>query len=148
MNITDLPNTSGSISNGLQLARQMARAIGQVQVYADSIEAIPPNRAPLIALFTAANAFLTALDLKVRTFTAMIADSTLTVAQVSAVTYSATLYNNSVVTTGRTVTLASSDPLVASVSALNVTGVGAGTATITVTDVASGRTVAIVVTVA
>jgi hypothetical protein len=148
MNITDLPNTSGSISNGLQLARQMARAVGQVQVYADSIGAIPPNRAALINLFTAANTFLTALDLKVRLFTATIADSTLTVAQVAATSYSATLYNNTVVTTGRTITRTSSNPAVASVSGVNVTGVAAGSAVITVTDVASGRTVDIAVTVA
>lgn len=148
MNITDLPNTSGSISNGLQLARQIARAVGQVQVHADAIQGIPPSRANLTALFTAANAYLAAFDSKIKLFTAAMADVSLAVAQEVGVTYGATPYVGPVIVAGRTVTLTSSDPLVASVSALNVTGVGAGSATITVKDVVSGRTFAIAITVA
>lgn len=60
MNPTSLPGLSLAVTNGLQLSRQMARAIGFIQAYRQTSKKEPAAAAQLVAWIDAAKAYINA----------------------------------------------------------------------------------------
>lgn len=56
----ELPGLSNALTNGLQLNRQFARAVGSIQAYRSTNGAEPPSAAALVGWIDAAKAFILA----------------------------------------------------------------------------------------
>lgn len=143
-----LVSLQNEIPNALQLQRQVARAIGAVQVRAARGKSVPASAAKLAQLFDQAKAQLTALNTRVRTLT--IAPGTVALtsgAPSQQLTVTRVAFDNSStnVTASGTV-YSSSAPGVATVSAGGlVTRVAAGTTVVKATHqgVTAERTVTV-----
>lgn len=61
MRQTDLPSLNRSVTNSLQLNRQIIRAIGQIEVTARRSQAVPASRDELVGLFQTAIDYLNAI---------------------------------------------------------------------------------------
>lgn len=130
-----LPSLQNDIPNALQLQRQIARAVGAVQVRANRSKTIPASSAKLASLFTAAAAQLTLLAAKVRTLVITPGTVTVTVAAPTVqLVVTATAFDGTTANVAATSTYVSSNPAVATVSGTGlVTRVANGTATVTAT---------------
>lgn len=143
MRAAQLPNLDGKISNGQQLRREVAKAVSQVEVYANRANIEPASLDALVAFFQAAidrinlvNDFSKSLALTgTQTVTAGAPTSqlTATLTQLDAGTVDVTAAVAGTV-------YVSSDPTKATVSTGGlVTRVANGTTTITATNTTNGR---------